>query len=198
MTDGGSNSMSWVLPLDGNNHVRMPKITEIVAWWGAVLSTTVFLWDIYKWRTAGPKIRMTVQTDMEAINMTEHQGKTLLRIDVINYGDRPTTITNVIFACYSSAWAQIRKNASKVFVIPRPSTAQPLPFELKPGCVWTGIGIQDEKLEQAARSSRLFCFVCHSHRNRPLKQRVAIKERPNTAVNKEARSADSARSPLTG
>jgi hypothetical protein len=176
----------------------MPKITEIVAWWGAVLSTTVFLWDIYKWRTAGPKIRLTVQTNMEGINMPEHQGKTLLRIEVSNHGDRPTTITNVFFLCYISAWARIRNKASKMFVIPRPSTAQPLPFELKSGCVWRGIGIQDQGLEQAARSSQLFCFVCHSHRNRPLKQRVAIKERRNNAVNKEARPADSARSPLTG
>jgi len=27
--------------------------TSIVAWWGAILSTIVFLWDIYKHRTAG-------------------------------------------------------------------------------------------------------------------------------------------------
>jgi hypothetical protein len=177
--------------------VRMAKTTEIVAWWGAVLSTTAILWDIYKWRTAGPKIRITVQTNMIGISMPEHQDKTLLIIDAINRGDRSTTISSVFFLWYASAWARIRKKASKTFFIPIPSPAQPLPFELKPGSVWKGILIQDQRLEQAARSGQLFCLVCLSHRNRPLKQRVVIKERRSNTVNK-ARLADSAPSPLTG
>jgi HJR/Mrr/RecB family endonuclease len=69
--------------------------TEIVAWWGAVLATIVFLWDIYKWRTAGRKLRVSVQSGMKSINMPQFEGKTLIHVNVSNYGDRPTTITNL-------------------------------------------------------------------------------------------------------
>jgi len=37
--------------------VALVPPTSIVAWWGAILSTIVFLWDIYKHRTAGPRLR---------------------------------------------------------------------------------------------------------------------------------------------
>jgi len=69
----------------------MTKTTEIVAWWGAALSTIMLLWDIYKWRTAGPKIRMSVTANMISINNPETDGKTLIRIDVTNYGDSDLT-----------------------------------------------------------------------------------------------------------
>lgn len=113
---------------------------------------------------------------MESINLPETDGKTLLRIDVTNYGDRPTTITNVLLLEYKSVWARIRKKHSKIFVIPQPSKIQPLPFELKQGSVWTGIGIQNEALEVSAKNSYLFCIVCLSHHEKPMKRRVVIKE----------------------
>jgi hypothetical protein len=144
----------------------------IVAWWGAILSTIVFLWDIYKWRTAGPKLRLRVQTGMEIRNAPEHEGKTLLVIEVVNYGERPTTITNAILVSYSSALSRLRKRHDEVFVIPIPSREQPLPFELKPGSIWRGMGVQEQGLEDAARDGYLYCLVAHSHRGAPLKRRV--------------------------
>jgi hypothetical protein len=155
--------------------------TEILAWWGAVLSTLVFLWDIYKWRTQGPKMRMSVQSGMESINMPNLDGKKLFIINVTNYGDRSTTITNTGLLHYTSIWAYIRNRPNKMFVMPQPSTAQPIPFELKQGNVWTGIGIQDEKLEEVAKHGYLFCVVYHSHCERPLKRRVIIRKRSNAA-----------------
>jgi hypothetical protein len=143
-----------------------------VAWWGAVLSTVVFLWDIYKWRTAGPKPRLRVQTGMEMLNAPEHEGKTLLVIEVVNYGERPTTITNAVLVSYTSVLSRLRKRHDKVFVIPIPSREQPLPFELKPGSIWRGMGVQEQGLEDAAKNGYLYCLVAHSHRGAPLKQRV--------------------------
>ena len=146
----------------------------IVAWWGAILSTIVFVWDIYKWRRSGPKLRLRVQTGMEMLNASEHEGKTLLVIEVVNYGERPTTITNAVFVSYSSLWSRLRKRHSKVFLLPIPSTEQPLPFELKPGTIWRGIGVQQQGLEDAARNGYLYCLVAHSHRGAPLRQRVKL------------------------
>ena len=56
--------------------------TEIVAWWGAILATIVFAWDIYKWWTAGPKLRVSVQTGMKSINMPQYDDKTLIHVNV--------------------------------------------------------------------------------------------------------------------
>jgi len=74
--------------------------TSIVAWWGAILSTIVFLWDMYKHNTAGPKLRFTVQTGMETLNMPRFEGRTVILTNVTNYGDRPTTITNLGYLYY--------------------------------------------------------------------------------------------------
>jgi len=76
--------------------------TSIVAWWGAILSTIVFLWDIYKHRTAGPKLRFTVQTGMGTIHMPMYDGKTVMIANVTNYGDRPTTISGLSYVYYEN------------------------------------------------------------------------------------------------
>src|SRR5260370_31815473 len=71
--------------------------TSIVAWWGAILSTIVFLWDIYEHRTAPPG------RDFDSRLKLEWKASTLRRMrekhsslrNVTNYGDRPTTIANL-------------------------------------------------------------------------------------------------------
>jgi hypothetical protein len=42
--------------------------TDIAAWWGAVIATAVLIWDIYKWRTAGPRIALDVRSGMKFLN----------------------------------------------------------------------------------------------------------------------------------
>src|ERR1035438_6599831 len=137
----------------------MADKANIVAWWGAILSSIVFLWDIYKWRTAGPKLRLRVQTGMEMLNAPEYAGKTLLLMEVVNYGERSTTITSAVLVSYTSFLSRLRKRHDRVFVIPFPNSEQPLPFELKPGSIWRGMGVQDRSLEAAARSGYFYCLV---------------------------------------
>ncbi|MES2207284.1 MAG: hypothetical protein V4525_10905 [Pseudomonadota bacterium] len=146
----------------------------IVAWWGAIVSTVVFLWDIYKWRTSGAKIRMSVQTGMKSINIPIFEGKNLTITNVINYGDRPTTITNVALQYYSSWYAFYRKKPKKSFVLPNPNPSYPLPYELKQGAVWSAIGEQTEDIVQMANSGILVCELYHSHRTKPEKRRIII------------------------
>ena len=126
----------------------MPVSTEVAAWWGAILATIVFVWDVVKWRLAGPRLRLTIRTSMKAVNVPEYQGKIVLIADVANYGDRPTTITHLVFFYYRSMWNRLRKRADQNMVIPTPNTSQPIPFELRPGNSWSGIAIQDETVEK--------------------------------------------------
>jgi hypothetical protein len=153
--------------------------TEVVAWWGAILATIVFVWDIYKWWTAGPKLRMAVLTGMESINIPQYDGKTLISVNVSNYGDRPTTITNLAFVYFTNLWRRFQHRAERAFVIPSPSDAQPLPFELKQGNLWNGVAIQDAEVEKMAKEGLLYCVLYHTHSERPLYRRVFVHERSN-------------------
>ncbi len=151
--------------------------TALVAWWGAALSTIVFLWDIYKYRTAGPKLRFSVQTGMQSINMPQYEGKRLILAKVTNCGDRPTTITNLGYLYFEKRRFLRKRIPDKAAVVPNPSTVQPLPFELKPGARWSGIAIQDPEIEQWATNGILDMMLYHSHSNKPIRRRVVIRQR---------------------
>lgn len=155
--------------------------TSIVAWWGAILSTIVFMWDIYKHRTAGPRLRFTAQTGMETLNMPMYKGKTVILANVTNYGDRPTTITNLGYLYFDRPFLR-KRIPDKAAVVPNPSITQPLPFELKPGAVWMGIAIQDPQIEKWATTGILDMMLYHSHSQKPLRQRVVIKKRRSVSA----------------
>jgi hypothetical protein len=55
-----------------------------------------------------------------------------------------------------------------------PSTAQPLPFELKPGAEWTGIALQNAQVEEWAIEGELYIVPYHSHSEKPLRKRVSL------------------------
>lgn len=81
--------------------------TELAAWWGATVSTTVFAWDIFKWSRTGPRLRLRVVSntwypDGRIVSAEQLSGggecKQLAEychVEVLNVGDRPTTIINI-------------------------------------------------------------------------------------------------------
>lgn len=154
----------------------MPSsITEIVAWWGAILSTVVFAWDVIKWRLAGPKLRLSVNSGMESVGIPEYEGHTLISATVVNYGDRPTTLTHMVFAHYKNFWNLLRNRTDKNVFVGNPNLSSQMPYELGPGAMWNGIAFQDKIIETATRHGYLVCQIFHSHRKRPVKKRVIMK-----------------------
>ena len=164
-----------VLPLMRENAMSS---TAFVAWWGAILSSVVFLWDVYKYRSAGPKLRFSVQTGMQSINMPEYEGRTLILAKVANRGDRPTTITNLGYLYFQKRRLLGKNIADKAAIVPNPSRAQPLPFELKPGAEWMGFAIQDAEIEKWATGGTLYMMLYHSHDEKGLRHRVVIRQTP--------------------
>lgn len=148
--------------------------TEIAAWWGAVVATAVLLWDVYKWLAAGPRLRVDAWTGRVALGMPEYRGKALIQFDVSNIGDRSTTITNAGLLYYGGLLSALRGRPDWAAVIAMPSSAQPLPFELRPGAAWTGLGEQTAELERLARSGRLYAAMHFSHRRKPIKRRLTL------------------------
>jgi hypothetical protein len=150
-------------------------VTEIVAWWGAILATIVFVWDVIKWRLAGPKLRLTVNTGMKSLNIPEYEGKTLITAEIVNYGDRPTTLTLIAFMHYKNLWNRIRNKEEKSYVVSNPNLHFRIPHELNPGRKWDAVALQNEALEKMAREDYLVCAVRHTHSKRPAKKRIRIK-----------------------
>lgn len=160
------------------------RSTVIVAWWGAVLSTVVFLWDIYKFRAAGPKLRFSVLAGMQTINMPGYDGKTLIKTEVTNYGERSTTLTNVLLYYFEKpwSWARFRNRPTRAAILHNPNPQRPFPCELRPGAVWTGLTEQVSELEEWANKGRLYFDLCHSHSTKRIRRRVVIRR----AFKKEA------------
>jgi len=152
--------------------------TVFVAWWGAILSTIVLLWDIYKYRHAGPKLRFTVRTGM--IMMPSEDRRTFVFVEASNHGERGTTITNLGLEHFENrlSWVSFRKRASNCAVVPSPSSAQPLPFVLESGAIWRGMVEQTAQLEQWATNGTLYTVLYHSHSVKPIRRRVTIRHEP--------------------
>jgi hypothetical protein len=150
--------------------------TKIIAWWGAILASIVFLWDVFKWLTSGPKIRLTIQTNMQTINNPLFDGEKIIFAEVVNTGP-PTTITNLSFSWYPDLLSKIKRRPQKAFVSHNPSPAQPLPFLLAQGVLWQGMTTQDSAIEELASNGRLYCYLYCSHRKKPIERRVIIHSR---------------------
>jgi len=148
---------------------------DIVAWWGAVVATIVLIWDIYKWKTSGPRIKFEVRPNTLVMGDPAREDKKFISANATNVGDRPTTITNLVLQHYNSYFNMLRHKPSTSMVVDMPSTGQPLPYILQPGQVWQGLAIQDDNLEELSKDGYLVCGLCHSHSDKEIDRRVNLK-----------------------
>jgi len=83
----------------------MPS-TELVAWYGAVVATVVFLFDVWKWARHRAALRVTIRPnvcyhdgEVEKVEKTDHGEtgtlKIYFHIEVTNVGELPTTLMGV-------------------------------------------------------------------------------------------------------
>jgi hypothetical protein len=147
--------------------------TEVAAWWGAVAATLVIVWDVYKWATSGPRVRIRVEADRLMVGDPMREGETFITVRATNTGDRPTTLTNLGFSYYRSWWHRklLRKPDSNA-VVTLGGTPHQLPHKLEPGGVWDGAAIQDEELKKMAAHGYLEMVVYQSHTGRPKRAHV--------------------------
>jgi hypothetical protein len=148
--------------------------TVVVAWWGAVLATTVFLWDVYKWRTRGPRIRMVVKPDMQAMGDPELEGKTLILISATNVGDRATTLELLAFVWYGNWWKRIRRKPEKQFLVKNPGRDRRFPYKLEVGERWDGMAFQPEETREMASTGHLVCELHHASSKSPVTKRLLM------------------------
>lgn len=160
------------------------QATEIAAWWGAAIATVVLLWDVYKWKTQGPRLVMRVSPNMEVWGDPSREGKTWVSVTVSNVGDRPTTMTGIGMEYYGNWYRRIRGRPDRAAVFPNPSDAFPLPKILNPGEQWLGLVPQeradkDFNLEEMSRTGHVVIWLGQSHSERAMRRRLTIRFNSN-------------------
>lgn len=161
------------------------KITNLAAWWGAIIATFLLLWDIYKYRHSGPIIKIDASPNMEAIGKIPNniKNKKYISVEVTNIGDRNTTITHLIMFHYKSLFRKIMKKKDKNMFIPTPALfPPPLPHILKTGERWLGGIEQTNELEEMSRNGYLYCGIYHSVEKKSIVQRVIIHKNPSSIL----------------
>lgn len=151
------------------------ELTKIAAWWGAVIATLLLGWDIYKWKRSGPIINVSVSSNMKPVgnSLSRIQDKTFIYVEVVNKGDRKTTITHLVVFHYSSFFKKLinKKNMQGIVVS---ALNKPLPYVLEPGELWQGGILQNKELEEMIKNGYLYCGIFHSSGNKPILRRVVL------------------------
>ena len=138
--------------------------SDIAAWWGAALATVVFLWDIYKWATSGPRLVVRAFPNMvSAGSYWEAQGQLSIFVEAINRGDKLTTLTNIAVFAYRSRLHRLFRKKAHTLLPPNPG----IPHELDPGKRWTAM-LEQDALRERAPGCVFHLHIGHSGSNRPI------------------------------
>ncbi|MFL6211185.1 MAG: hypothetical protein ACJ74W_20215 [Pyrinomonadaceae bacterium] len=134
----------------------MDNVTTFLAWWGAIVSTVVIVWDVYKWRKTGhPKLIVRANGNFQDAHSVNPQK--YIAIKITNVGDKPTTLSLITFRYYKtkpSKWRKQEADKRGFFQPLRPSA--PLPYKLEVGTEWSAMIYQTEELEEMAREGYFY------------------------------------------
>jgi gamma-glutamylcysteine synthetase len=146
--------------------------TELAAWVGATTGVCAIIWDIFKWKTSGPKLKFWVHKDMVLMPDPISRKNRYVEFRIRNNGTATTTVTTIGCHFYDSRLKKFRHRPSKSFVISRPNDTQPLPHALAVGEEWIGMLAQDPELNAMIDTGRLWGAVYHSWSDRPVQSRI--------------------------
>lgn len=161
------------------------KITELAAWWCAIIATLLLVWDMYKWKRSGPIINISASPGMKTVGKIPNhlEGKKYIAVEVTNTGDKKTTITHLVVFHYISLFQKLIKKKDKSFIFGTPAFfPPPLPHILEPGERWLGGIEQTCELEEMTRNVYLYCGVYHSSSKKPVLQRVIIHKNSDSVL----------------
>ncbi|MBI3222025.1 MAG: hypothetical protein HYZ46_02875 [Nitrosomonadales bacterium] len=148
---------------------------DYVAWWGAVVATLVFLWDVAKWFKSGPKIRQRIQPDIfypdSKVLSVEKSGNgeskelaAYCHIELVNTGTLPTTIMGISATHKRNGKFGQMSFDNQSFT---PHYGKTLPYVLSPGEVWS-CRLEMSGLHKLAEWGRPYIEVTVSHKRSPV------------------------------
>jgi hypothetical protein len=150
--------------------------SDIAAWWGAGIATLVLVWDIFKWKQTGPRLRLSVLPNMNVTGSVPNADptKTYVLVEVVNIGDKKTELTYLVGLYYKSRLQRIRGKSDQNFAVINPAFSTKFPCFVVPGERWVGGIEQTQDLEEMSRTGFLYFGVFHSAGKKALTKRVVV------------------------
>ncbi len=146
--------MDWIL-----HKFSSFTASDWAAWWGAILATVVFLWDVFKWFHTGPRLKVTACPNMQmASRLGGVEPQRYLFVSAVNIGSVPTTITHLYLTYYASWVRRIFHKPSERMVVLETKLGA-LPKLLAVGDTWSGPIEQTSELEKMLSEGYLFCGI---------------------------------------
>ncbi len=161
------------------------SITDTLALWGALVATGVLAWDIFKWKTEGPKINISANANIKVIGDELLEGKTFISIDIRNIGGGASTILKIGFVHFKNRWMKLLSRRSGPFYwVVKPRSQHDLPHFLESGKVWDGLANQNEELENLSKKGLVHLAVQFSHKDDLMisKNRIDFSLKPSKTV----------------
>lgn len=151
------------------------ELTDFVAWWGAVVATLVFFWDVAKWFNAGPRLKINIRSyvgypDSRVISTQATETGTMqelaeyCHIEIINTGDRPTTLITIEGAHEQSKRDVKLYSSSACFT---GHYGKNLPLVLGPGEMWS-CRLEMNDIHRLAEYGQPVIKLQTSHKEHPI------------------------------
>lgn len=153
-------------------------VTTFLAVLGAITGTSALFWDVYKWRNAGPKLRVHFGLDFtvnrEAHSFTKEQfvpPNPYLLVKLVNIGQSKTTVERLEIVIYEDK--RKKKNyEEKARLIYMDTHLGNLPYTLEPAQRWIGALPQTPDLEYSIEKELVFLEIFDTYHVRPTVKRL--------------------------
>ena len=127
------------------------------AWWGAILSTIVFLWN---WCRTYPRLKVRAAPDMQLVGGSgKLEPQKYITVSVVNVGTTPTTATHLYLIYYASRLRLIFRRPSQQMIVAKTELGQPLPKLVNVGEAWSCVFEQTSELSEMLAKCYLHCGV---------------------------------------
>ena len=151
----------------------MASLTELVAWYGAVVASTVLAWDVFKWRRSGP--RLTVQI-IPYYKPSLRYSDDYIRIDISNVGEQATTLTAIYGYNLTRLQILFRRRKKRLDMLYNQSDTDSLPIKLESGDAWHYVFLKTPLIDKMIEKKRFYIGTIHSSSARPIMRRFVERE----------------------
>ena len=147
---------------------------DFVKWWGAVLATIAFGWNVYNSLTNAPKLKVKLRPDTTypdarviSTEVTEHGESNELasycHIEITNVGKLPATVTN-IEATHSVNGNRRLFSSSQSFLN---HSKEKIPLFISPGQLWS-CRLEMDEIYRMAERGKPEIHIEVSYRDKPI------------------------------
>jgi hypothetical protein len=173
--------------LVGSAQEGEPMDTSYVAWYAAILSTTVLVWDVAKWWRAEPRLRISARPDVSYPDGEVVHRETLAdgtevatlasycHVDIVNTGGRSTTLIDVEVMARRAGKTKGEMGVGSV-AFTRHRGSDVLPVKLGPGEMWSA-RIDMRKLDGLKQFGPVRIKARAAHREQPVESLLRPRRR---------------------